>query len=223
MRAQARPPRPLWPWIAGGILVLALVVTAVAVLAPHDDSTEPSAIATTSTSTPSPDVVDPTGCIAGAGVDAAMVLAAQDAAPQTQEGAVEFAAALMRWMHRYPNAAREDAAQLDAAVLASSSAYSLAAAVADDPNTSAGLVPDGTPFQTTTRLGEWYVESYAGDTATVSISLGLVIEGELHPQFRLAKTFALVWENGHWTFDAASLPRTTEELAAIGETFTEGC
>ncbi|WP_448812174.1 hypothetical protein [Agromyces bauzanensis] len=166
---------------------------------------------------------EPTGCLGGDARDAAMVLAAQEEAPHTSNGAVEFATALMRWMHQYPVPAADDVAAVEASVVSSGSPYDLTAAYADDPNTSGALVPNGTPFYLSTVPGVWNLESYADDAATVTVGAGVVINGELHPTFRMAKTFTLVWEEGHWTFDEASLDRTTEELFSIGTSYTGGC
>ncbi|WP_448002717.1 hypothetical protein [Agromyces bauzanensis] len=175
-----------------------------------------------SEATAAPDV-DPAGCLGGDARDARMVLAAQDEAPHTSSGAVEFATSLLRWMHQYPVPAATDVSAVEASVLASDSPYDLSAAYDGGPNTSGALVSDGTPFFLSTVPGVWNLESYGKDRATVTVGAGVVINGELHPTFRMAKTYTLVWEGGHWTFDQASLDRTTEELFSIGTPYTGGC
>lgn len=224
MRAEARPPRRKWPWIVSGAAVAALVVGGAVWYGARntDVTTEPTA-SPSATSTSAPVDVEPTGCLGGDTRDATMVLAAQAGAPHTSNGAVEFATALMRWMHQYPVPPAEDVAEVEEAVIASGSPYDLVSAYAGEPNTSGALVPDGTPFALSTVPGVWNLESYADDTATVTVGAGVVINGELHPTFRMAKTFTLDWEGGHWTFDQASLDRTTEELYSIGTPYTGGC
>ncbi|MGW4928623.1 hypothetical protein ACWEOH_05650 [Agromyces sp. NPDC004153] len=224
MRTEARPPRRKWPWIVGGVIVVAALIVAGVWF--RASTSNPPTVPTAAPNTPNAETPldpDPTGCLGGDARDAAMVLAAQKAAPHTSNGAVEFATALMRWMHQYPVPPAEDISAVDASLVASGSPYDLTSAYASNPNTSGALVPDGTPFFLSTIPGVWNLESYADDTATVTVGTGIVINGELHPTFRMAKTFTLDWEDEHWTFDQASLDRTTEELFSIGTPYTEGC
>lgn len=98
-----RPPLPRWIWIAGAAVVAAAVVVGVVLWAqrPTDSDTGPTPTATEPAATPGadPDIV--TGCLAeGQGVE--MLLTTQEAAPQTEAGAVEFATAAMKWPNRWP-------------------------------------------------------------------------------------------------------------------------
>jgi hypothetical protein len=152
-----------------------------------------------------------------------MVLATQEAAPHTSNGAVEVAAALVRWSRRYPVPTPEEAKAVQAALIAPEANYDLTRVFAGDPNLSSSLVPDGETFFASTVPGVWNLESYSGDTARVSIGTGLVINGELHPTFRLSTMYTLQWSGTGWQIVEANAPRPTEELFPIGTSFTEGC
>ena len=220
MRTEARPPRRKWPWILTGVAVVALLIAAGvwfgtrAIDAPANPTAAPSPSA--------PADVEPTGCLGGNTRDAAMVLAAQEAAPHTSNGAVEVAAAFERWVTRYPVASQSEAEQLEAALMAPD-APDLAGSLASEPNLSAGLVPTGTPFYVSTVPGVWNLESYSNDEAVVSIGTGVVIDGALHPAFRISSMYTLNWGETGWTIAAANQPRPTEQLFPIGTGFTEGC
>ncbi|WP_368499896.1 hypothetical protein [Herbiconiux sp. A18JL235] len=193
--------------------------------------TPPGQVAATSAPTPTPSTTviadqDPTGCLGGPSRDAVMLLAAQAAAPHTTNGAVEVAAAMVRWTFRYPGPGRDEANQVADAVIAPTATpgfSDLAAAAAANPNPSQGVVPDGTPFYLSTVPGVWHVESAEPDRVEVSVGSGYVIDGELSPQLRSASTFTLVWQEGAWKLESGSFTRTTQDLYAIGTTFTGGC
>lgn len=224
MRAEARPPQRKWPWMVAGAVVVALVITGGVLYV-----NRPAAAPTEFTAAPSPPPstapidVDPTGCLGGDGRDAAMVLAAQAEAPHTSNGAVEFATAFMRWGFQYPVPDEAQVDQVAEHVLSADSPYDIRGSYANSPNTSGSLVPNGTPFFLSTLPGTWNLESYSDEEAVVTIGTGIVIDGELHPTFRLAKTFTLVWEGSRWMFESTSLERTTEELFSIGTAFAGGC
>lgn len=225
MRAEARPPRRKWPWIVSGAAVAALIVAGGLWYANRDNGLVPYPTTPTATApmpTQVPDV-DPTGCLGGEARDAAMVLEAQKLAPHTSNGAVEFATAFMRWGFQYPVPDAEDVDQVATKVIPADSPYDIRASYESNPNTSGALVPDGTPFYLSTVPGVWNLESYSGDEAVVTIGTGIVINGELHPTFRMAKTFTLAWDGTQWMFESTSLDRTTEELYSIGTGFTGGC
>lgn len=225
MRTEARPPRRKWPWIVTGAAIAALVVAGGIWYAANLPDKAPILIGTPSPVTPPPssDDVQPTGCMGGDIRDAAMVLAAQKAAPHTSNGAVEFAAAFVRWMGQFPVPTQEEAGTIQSAVVAPDSEYDLPAFLAKNPNVSGSLVPDETPFYVSTVPGVWNLESYSDDSARVSIGTGIVINGELHPTFRLSSTYTLEWGNAGWMVLEANQPRPTEELFPLGSGFTEGC
>ncbi|MCS5498215.1 hypothetical protein NY547_13275 [Cnuibacter physcomitrellae] len=224
----ARPPRRIWPWfLAGAAIIAAAVIIFIATLRPGtagQDGTEPAP-----TPAPSTTVIadsEPTGCLGGPERDATMLLTAQDQAPHTTNGAVEVAAAMVRWTFRYPGPGSDEATQVAKSLIASTATpefSDLAAAAAANPNPSRGVVPNGTPFYLSTVPGVWHVESAEPDRVEVSVGSAYVINGELSPQLRSASTFVLVWQDGAWKLESGSLSRTTQDLYAIGTTFTGGC
>jgi hypothetical protein len=221
--------RPRWPWIVGALAVLVVLVVVAALTAPRggDDRAVPATntLAPTATSTGS-STAQPTGCLGGPKRDAAMVRAAQKAAPHTSSGAVEFTTALVRWMFRAPTATPAEADEVSKFAVASNASDSfkdLAAAIAKNPNPSAGVVEDGKAFYLSTVPGVWNLESYEGDTATVSVGSAYVIDGAMSPTLRAASTFTVQWENGAWRLVSGEYKRTTQELFSIGTQFTGGC
>lgn len=232
MSEEPRPirTRPRWPWIAG--IAAAIVIALVLILALTGGFGSARSDAT-KTSTPTPRVTvtstadaAPTGCLGGKTRDAAMLHAAQKAAPHTSSGAVEFAAALVRWTFRSPVASPAEADEVSQFAIASDASASfkdLAAQVASNPNPSGGMVPDGTPWYLSTIPGVWNLESYAGDTATVTIGTAYVVNGALSPTLRASSTFTVKWENGGWHLLSGEYRRTTQELFSIGTPFTGGC
>jgi len=222
--------RPRWPWIVAGVVVVIVLLVLILALTGGFTGAQNAA---RSTGTPSPRTTatssankKPTGCLGGKERDAAMVLAAQKAAPHTSSGAVEFAAALVRWTFRSPVAAPVEADEVSRFAIASdaSGAFkNLAAQIEGTPNPSGGMVPDGKPWYLSTVPGVWNLESYAGNTATVTIGSAYVVDGALSPTLRASSTFTLKWENGGWHLLSGEYRRTTQELFSIGTPFTGGC
>jgi len=168
----------------------------------------------------------PTGCLGGSNRDNAMLLAAQKAAPHTTNGAVEVAAAFVRWTFRHPTATVDDANQVAGEIIASDASAQfkdLGTAVSRNQNPSGGAVADGTDFYVTTTPGVYYVDSAATDTVTVSVGAGYVIGGAVNPQLRTSSTFTLEWQRGAWRVQGGSLAHTTEDLFKTGTPFTQGC
>jgi hypothetical protein len=152
-----------------------------------------------------------------------MVLAAQAEAPHTSNGAVEFATSFVRWLTRYPVPSQEEANTVEAAAVADSATYDLQGFLADEPNLSASLVPNGEEFHVSTVPGVWNLETYSDDSAEVSVGVGVTINGELHPQFRISTMLTLNWTSDGWRIAQGNEPRTTEELFSIGTGYTGGC
>lgn len=223
-RTTARPPAPKWPWIVGIIVVAVLVVVAVVVFTRPSGNDQPiSSPAATSTAAADGGEA-PTGCLGGDKRDAAMVLAAQKAAPDTSAGAVEFAAAMQRFLYQYPYPSADDAAAASKTVMAKDAeTRDLAAFFATNPNISGGLVPDGQTYYRSTIPGVWHLESYSNDQAVVSIGTGVVVDGKLNTTIRGSITVTVVWEDGAWKFLTSSGTRTTEDLYSVGTAFTAGC
>jgi hypothetical protein len=229
MRAEAHPPRPRWPWIilaAAIVILIAAVIIIVSINTGESTTTTPAPPVTSSAPvTPNPDE-GPTGCLGGAARTAAMVLTAQKQAPHTSTGAIEVAASFIRWAHQYPYPTAADATAVGNTIFASSVSpqeRNLAAAFAQDPNTSGGAVADNTPFNFTTLNGVWRVDSYATSKAVVSIGVGIVVNGALSPTLTTGQTVTLVWHKSHWLIAAATAPNSVSQLFQKGQPFTGGC
>ncbi|GGA99231.1 hypothetical protein GCM10010979_12140 [Conyzicola nivalis] len=163
-----------------------------------------------------------TGCLGGESRDAAMVRAAQDAAGQTEGGAVEVAAAFVRWLNQYPYP--EGAEQVQQSSLsAEAPTRDLVAFFATEPDLSGGLVERDEPYWLSTVSGVYFVESADDDSVTASIGTALVTDGELSPTLKGSITVTVAWENDQWAFVRSEGTRTTEDLFAIGTPFSGGC
>lgn len=232
-RATARPPGRKWPWIIGAAVVVAALIVGVSIyVSGRPDTTVigtgdvPASSAAPTGAVPVGADPAPTGCLGGNGRDAAMVVAAQKAAPHTSNGAVEVAAALVRWAYRFPYPTADDATAVSEAIVSNEAPANfkdLAAFYASDPNVSGGLVPDGVNYSLSTVPGVWHLESYSGDEAEVSVGTGLVVDGALSTTFRASATISLVWEDGFWKSGGLGATRTTQDLYSIGTAFTGGC
>lgn len=223
MRAQATRPRRIWPWILLALIVISAIIAALTVLVWNPGGSQPTASPTATVSgSPAPDA-EPTGCLGGTNRDAAMVLAAQAAAPHTSNGAVEFATAFVRWIQRFPYPSSEEAQQLQSVLADDSFTDDLAAYLAGGPDLSGGIVEPGTDYYMNTVPGVWNLESVADDDITVSIGSGYVIGGELSSTLRSSITITTHWDGSAWTIADADGTRTPAELYEIGTPFTEGC
>lgn len=226
---EARPPRRLWPWVTIGALLLVAVVIAVVFAVTRQPDTEdlptdPTVSSSPTTSAPTLEDVKPTGCLGGPNRDAEMVLAAQEAAPHTSNGAVEFATSFIRWAYQYPYPSAADANSISGAAVAEDApTRDLAAFFATEPNVSGGLVPDKTEYYRSTVPGVWNLESYSDDKASIAIGTGVVVEGSLNPSVRGSVTVDVAWSESGWRFVTSEGTRTTEELYEIGTAYTEGC
>ncbi len=219
--------KPRWPWIVGLLAVVIVVVAVFGITTTlnHSATTPTSGPTTTQTSTAAPDAA-PTGCLGGTNRDNTMLLTAQKEAPHSTTGAIEVAAALVRWTFRSPLFSVADANEISSKVIskgATADFRNLATAAANNQNNSGGVVADGTSFYLSTANGVWHIESTSPDKVTVSIGAVYVIGGAVSPQLRSSTTVAMVWEDGSWRALSGSITRTTEELFRIGTPFTKGC
>jgi hypothetical protein len=226
MRAEAKPRRRTWPWIVIAILAISGVIIGVSIA----NGTWGNGAASTATptsspaATESPDLGDPSGCLGGPERNSAMLLTASDDAPFDKVGAVDFAAAFVRWVQRYPYPSADEAAEVQRAALASESFTSdLAQYLADKPDLSGGIVAPGENYYMNTVPGVWYVESFEGESAVVSIGSGFVIDGALSSNLRSSITVSLTWDGERWRVTDADGMRTPAELYQIGTNFKEGC
>ena len=221
--------RGLITGIAIAVVVTAAAAVVVGVLANRTPApTAHTSVPPASSPTSSPVASDapPTGCLGGTSRDAAMVLAAQKAAPHNSTGAVEVAAAFTRWSHQYPYPSAEDAKKVEDAVMSASvpeSSRDLVGFFAGNPNASGGTVPDNTPYYFSTVDGVWRVDSYSDAKTVVSIGAGVVINGALNPSAEVGSTFTFVWEDGRWRLSNEAAPESTDTLFASGQPFTGGC
>ncbi|MDJ0379093.1 hypothetical protein [Cryobacterium sp. PH31-L1] len=231
MHATAPPTRRTWPWIVGAAILVGALIIAGAVYYGSQAGTatptaEPTIPVTSSTPSPStpPVEAEPTGCLGGEARDAAMVLAAQKAAPQTTNGAVDFAASFVRWIQRFPYPSADDAAAVGGSAMARDSVMSdLPGYLSGQPDLSGGVVGPGVAYYMSTIPGVWNVESAAGDRVEVSIGTAFVIDGALSPTLNSAITVVTVWEDGNWKIFDADGNRSPESLYSVGQPFTEGC
>jgi hypothetical protein len=221
------PPRRRWPWITAIVIIVVAIIVALVTINLNQHLARPEASNTpTPTRTQPAAEATPTGCLSGPDRDAAMLLATQKDAPHTTTGAIEVAAAMVRWSFRYPSPSIAEDNEISAAIISKSATPAfrdLARASQSNPNLSGGAVADGTPFYLSTIPGVWYLESNSKNAVTVSIGAGYVVNGALSPQLRSSTTFSLVWENGAWRIKSGSITRTTEELFRVGTPFTGGC
>lgn len=226
-------PRPIrtrsrWPWVIGAIAAAVVVVLVVLALtggfggrsaAQPTSSGTPSAVpSTTAAADPAP-----TGCLGGSTIDDNMLRIAQQSAAHTSNGAVEFTTAFVRWLYRYPVPMQTEASAVQQFAIAQGSSIDLAASVAKNTNPSGGAVDDGTPFHLSTTTGVWNLESYADDTATVSVAAAFVVSGVMSPTISSASTFTVKWQNGVWRVFSGEYKRTPAQLYSIGTKFTGGC
>lgn len=231
-----RQPRPVWPWWVGGIAAALVVVLVAAWFFTRGDgpSTEPGASAPPSqpatsepieTPEPSGGVdVDPapTGCIAGAGLDAATFLLAQERAPHTANGAVEATAAMVRFFYQTPAPSAEDQATFQGEAIASTSPVDVVSAfeipIGED------VAPAGTPLRISTANGAWFLDSYSNERAVVTVAYFWVVEGAVVSSIVQPITFELAWEDG-WRL--VGIRETANDGAAllgdVGTPFTGGC
>ena len=214
--------RNRWICIVGIVAVVVIAIGVVLATTLNHPTATPTATASTPARTAQPTDTAPTGCLGGNARDASMLLAAQKAAPHTANGAVEVAAALVRWTFRSPSFSTDEASEVSQKVI-SSSASDEFKNLQPTSNNSGGVVADGTPFYLSTAQGVFYLESASADAVTVSIGAAYVIKGAVSPQLRSSTTVAMVWEDGAWKAKSGSITRTTEELFRIGTAFTGGC
>ena len=231
MHATAPPIRRTWPWIVGAaILVGALIIAGAVYIGSQADTAAPTAEPATpiASSTPSPSTVpvetEPTGCLGGDARDAAMVLTAQQDAPHTSSGAVDFAASFVRWIQRFPYPAADDAAAVgDSAMARESFTDDLVSYLAAGPDLSGGIVAPGDEYYMSTIPGVWVIEAASNDRVEVTIGSAFVVNGALSATLKSSITVVAVWEDGQWKIADANGTRTTEALYSVGRPFTEGC
>ncbi|WP_411698701.1 hypothetical protein [Conyzicola sp.] len=227
MSAEPRTARPRRTVAIAALVVVVLVAATVIVLRLYAPSTgeqgdDGSPGGAGSSPSPAATAAVATGCLGGAARDAAMVRAAQDAADQTESGAVEVSAAFVRWLNQYPYPEGVEQVQ-QSSLAAEAPTRDLVAFFATDPDLSGGLVGRDEPYWLSTVSGVYVVESASDDAVTTSIGTALVTDGELSPTLKGSITVTVAWENDQWAFVRSEGTRTTEDLFAVGTPFSGGC
>lgn len=223
---------PRWAWAVMVLLLLvAVVAVTVAVFAPRGQQPLPAPgaaapptapVAPSPTPSPAPSTTptqapeQASGCLGGPAELDAAVLAAQQQAPLTAEGAAAFAATFLRWGTGTP-----------AAPFQAETAEQVLSPDATDAarNISGTRDAEGTTFSMSFEDGRYYVESYDNTSAIVSV-LGLgsgtdngipAGEGQLWGSVRLEAI------NGTWRVRDITDDRSAEDLQRIGTPFVGGC
>lgn len=225
---HARPRR--WPWVVGvGVVTAVIIAIAVASSqpgAPSPSDLPPSVSATQKEDSMSGPGTAPTGCLGGSGLDTDMILAAQSAAPHTSNGAVDVAAAILRWSQRAPLPDEAEANRMEDAVIASGATDGFrdmsAAFAKNGPNYPTGVEP-GQTFSVSMIGGMWHLEEATADRVVVTVGGKYIVDGALTANHWVSGTFTLVWEDDTWKLLSASGERPWGKLAPIGRTFTGEC
>lgn len=234
MRIQydpSRPPRRLWPWpwlmLAIAVaLVIGIIVTfwprgaAPPEPTPSPSSQPPTPAPTTEPTEPRADPL-PTGCLGGPGLDAAMLLTTLDRAPHTANGAVEVAASWRRFVSQYPYPSAEDIAAAERAA-ESPDGETVSDFYAAEPDVWGDTAPEGTPMYYSSANGEYFVESYDGDTARIALVLHIVVDGAVVMPVAASGT-TLAWNGEHWVVTGAYVPDPPAELQQRSAPFSGGC
>ena len=239
MRMHTKSGRSRWPYVFGSALVVVAVAGGLVYTAnqPTPEPTQSAEPAPTPTGTApaaggsgasdGDEGAAPTGCLGGQDRNAAMVLAAQSAAPHTTFGAVEVAASFHKFIWQYPYQPIEDYSTVASTLIpetATATWKDLSASMqgaGDDP--SQGVVAAGTPFYTSTVNGLWRVtEDSTADRVTVELAVAYVIDGALSPTEIAGMGLVMVWQNDAWYVESG-VKVDQEKLANGGTRFTGGC
>ena len=216
-------------WAIGALIVVVLaagVVIALRIYSPGADRGDSGGSPTGEESQPAPAetnaAVTATGCLGGEARDAGMVRAAQQEADHTEIGAVEVAAAFVRWLNQYPYPQNVEEVQRSS-ISVDAPTRDLVAFFDTEPDLSGGLVPQNEPYWLSTVSGVYAVDEATADTVTASIGTALVRDGELSPTLKGSITVTVSWEDEQWAFVRSAGTRTTEDLFATGTPFSGGC
>jgi hypothetical protein len=162
----------------------------------------------------------PNGCMAGSSNDAARLLQAQKDAPHSQDGAVGFAAAVLRWIAQYPRPSAQDGNTVAESILAKGATGTIADLAAN--MASAKTLPGVNSGSLNFSEGRYMVEEATPDMVRVTVGGAEVQNGKLTNQ-NIASTFTMVWESGVWKVRSDGTERSLEELFTEGSAFSGGC
>jgi hypothetical protein len=156
------------------------------------------------------------GCLGGSADLDQSVLAAQDQAPLTREGAAAFAATVIRWaMTAPPPAFQAFTAQRVLTPGANESARRLL---------TSGIDLQGTKTTVSFNKGRYLVESYQPTEAVVSyLAEATAQQGTGQGKADISGSVHLVAVNGQWRFDALTGERPLEEIQRLGTPYKWGC
>jgi len=245
MRMYTKSGRSRWPLVIGAAVVVIAVGGGIAYTSTRQEvapaaaptSAAPTSTPTTTATAPSDGGTSgagdgnagapPTGCLGGQDRDAAMVLAAQTAAPHSAYGAVEAATAFYRFLWQYPYPSSRDIASVSSSVIASTASKSwkdiAGSYAAAGNNPTQGTITAGVSFHVSTTNGLWRVsEDSTSDRVTVEVAVGYVVDGALSSTKVAGIGLVMVWENNAWHVESGTVIDQAK-LAAGGNRFTAGC
>lgn len=219
---------PRWAWVLIVLLaVIALVATSVAVFAPRGRAVasllRPAHVATSapapvSTSAPAAGTTLADGCLGGVGDPDQAVLAAQQQAPLTANGAAAFTAALVRWSMTTP------VPSIQAATARQVLSKDAAPAARKFPSGAQDL-HSGLVSRVSFASGEYYVEASDSSSATVSY-LGTAsgsLDGVSQGTASVSGALHLDTVGGTWHLRDVTLARTIDSLKQVGLPYMGGC
>lgn len=226
--APARGRLPRW---ALALIVLLVVVTALAVAVATFAVRGKAVLDPPAASLPSPThsegagspITPPDaaadGCLGGATDLDAAVIAAQEQAPLTPQGAAEFTAALVRWAGALPPSRAQKS--LGRRLLTTDSTRLAGQAL----NSAERTWPAGRTARLDFTQGRYYVEDFKGTEAAVTYFAGLLgtSNGQRLPDAEVAGTLHLRAVAGHWRLFDISFTRTIVDAKTLGSPYMGGC
>jgi hypothetical protein len=218
---QPRRGPPRWAWVLiTTVVVLALVVAAVLVYADRGRTTlspqaQPAPLAPAPGNGPGGTLAD--GCLGGrTDLDQAM-LTAQKQAPLTAAGAAAYAATLIRWSIDLPAPANQKAtAQQILSTDATPAALHSLSSSAD---------PQGWTRTVSSAAGSFYIESFDGTSAAVSLRVGGTgtKDGVAVEPGILGGTMELEAVGGLWRYRDKTYGRNLDDMDRLGTPYAGGC
>lgn len=232
-----RPPRSRLPWVIAGILLVIVLVVVAAWWGSANAGDDEAAPPVSETPTPSeseaeptatgvdgPDddlTTRPTGCIAGNGRDADMLLEARELSPQTANGAVEFAAAVLKFTYRYPYPTKDELRAIEEMY---ADDYDLISAYDTEPTIAPDVAPAGTPIQATMVGGAWYLHDFSEDRAEITIAYFWEIDGVRDGSIARASNVVLQWGDHGWMMTRQGDNQLrSQEVLDLGSAFAGAC
>jgi hypothetical protein len=216
---QPRRGPPRWAWVLiATVVVLALVVVAVLVYADRGRATlAPQAQPAPMAPGNGPGGTLADGCLGGrTDLDQAM-LTAQKQAPLTAAGAAAYAATLMRWSIETPAPAHQKAT--------AQQILSTDATPAALHSLSSSVDPQGWTSTVSSAAGSFYIESFDGHAAAVSVRVGLTgtQNGVAAEPANLGGTMYLESVGGLWRYRDHAYGRSLEDMDRLGTPYAGGC